>query len=186
MVTELGGTPRLVDALVKARLWVLVEDGAQFSKWAEYQPLRADLEAARVKETERKRRWRERGNPASVPPGQDAGRDPESGHPDPTRPDPTRLTPKGVSATSKKKPELPLPVAWLPSDANEAFARDNNLDLDHELAQFKAHAAANDRRQRDWDAAFRMWLGNQVKWSKAAPKKRVPAGVPVSDEWRFH
>jgi hypothetical protein len=89
MVTELGGTPRLVEALVKSRLWIQVDDGAQFSKWAEYQPTRAELEAARAKEAERKRRWRERRSPASVPTGHLPESQGESGHPDPTRPDPT-------------------------------------------------------------------------------------------------
>lgn len=89
MVTELGGTPRLVDALIRSGLWEEVAEGAQFSNWAEYQPTRAELEAARAKEAERKRRWREHRTPPSVPPGQHVGREPESGHPDPTRPDPT-------------------------------------------------------------------------------------------------
>jgi hypothetical protein len=83
----------------------------------------------------------------------------------------------------KKKPSLPLPDVWSPSKANIAYAVENNLDVDHEVEQFRAHAAANDRRQADWSAAFRMWLGNQAKWSK--PVKKIPKVSP-QDEWRFH
>ena len=63
MVTELGGTPRVVAALVKAGLWDEVDpDGYKYRNWGEYQPTRAELEASRAKEAERKRRYREQQN----------------------------------------------------------------------------------------------------------------------------
>ena len=51
-----------------------------------------------------------------------------------------------------------LPDGWLPRDAHKKFAAENNLDIEIEAANFRDHAQANDRRQKDWDAAFRMWL----------------------------
>lgn len=73
MVTELGGTPRVVTALVKAGLWDEVDpDGYQYRNWGEYQPTRAELEASRAKEAERKRRYREQQNAGNGPsPGDD-------------------------------------------------------------------------------------------------------------------
>ncbi|MCS4277926.1 hypothetical protein M2390_003142 [Mycetocola sp. BIGb0189] len=97
MVKEWGGTPRLVKALVDAGLWEVVEGGNRFGKWAEYQPTRADLDAARESERLRKAEYRRRKKgesvPPDVPPGQTEGHQRVSGHPDPTRPDPTRPDP---------------------------------------------------------------------------------------------
>jgi len=67
---------------------------------------------------------------------------------------------------SKKKPSTRLSDSWLPGEACLIFARENNIDLHHEVGQFRAHVAANDRKQVNWDAAFRMWLGNVIKWRK--------------------
>jgi hypothetical protein len=108
MVTELGGTPRLVAALVTAGLWIEVNDGSQFNKWQEYQPTRAELELARSKETERKRLYRSRGTPAGVPAGQTEGHQQESEHPDPTRPDPTYYKTKrnALGGTTGAEPPL--------------------------------------------------------------------------------
>ena len=82
-----------------------------------------------------------------------------------------QLEPSVPKPKTKKKPATPLPDIWAPSEANTKYAVENRLDLKHELGQFRAYAAANDRRQVNWDAAFRLWLGNQVKWRK--PGERV-------------
>jgi len=42
------------------------------------------------------------------------------------------------------------------------------------LAAFKDHAAANDRRQVNWDLAFRNWVRNEAKWN-AQKAERGPA-----------
>ena len=81
--------------------------------------------------------------------------------------------PLGESAPNRgKKPSSVLADDWTPSAANSAFAKENRIDLPAEIGQFKAHAEANDKRQVNWDAAFRLWLGNVVKWRKPenAPK----------------
>lgn len=102
MVAEWGGTPRLVEALVTAGLWVRVPEGTEFPKWAEYQPTRADLEAARAREAERKRRYRKAmsgRSPVGVPVGQTEGHQRESEYPVPSRPDPTQIDITNVSAS---------------------------------------------------------------------------------------
>jgi hypothetical protein len=159
MVTELGGTPRLVEALIKSGLWVEVADGAQFSKWAEYQPTRAELEAARQKEAERKRRWRERQHPASVPAGQDGGREAESGHPDPTRPDPTN-TPNGVMPR-KRGTRLPEPFIVTREMRDWAAQEVPTVDVDTTTRKFVDYWRAKsgrDATKQDWAATWRNWL----------------------------
>ena len=78
MLTEWGATDALVAALVKVGLWTNVPDssnerstneqrvldesgtGMRFSKWAEYQPTRAELLDKRAKTAEKLRNWRGR------------------------------------------------------------------------------------------------------------------------------
>lgn len=81
------------------------------------------------------------------------GDDPESTRPDPTGPDRTKS-----ERHKRRAPETPLPDGWQPTDAHRQLAAEQAVDCDHEAAKFRDHAAANDRRQRDWDAAFRTWL----------------------------
>lgn len=114
MVAEWGGTPRLVEALVTAGLWVRVPEGTEFPKWAEYQPTRADLEAARAREAERKRRYRKAmsgRSPVGVPVGQTEGHQRESEYPVPTRPDPT-----------------PIDIDYVPASVTQVDARAHQID----------------------------------------------------------
>lgn len=67
----------------------------------------------------------------------------------------------------RRSPERPLPKTWEPSDAHKSYAAKHHLDLQTEAERFKLHAEANDRRQRNWNAAFSMWL------SKAQPAKET-------------
>src|SRR5699024_12694495 len=57
-----GGTEGDADELVRAGMWAEDEHdgdpGYQFVNWAEYQPMKADVEAKREYERERKRRQR--------------------------------------------------------------------------------------------------------------------------------
>jgi len=69
--------------------------------------------------------------------------------------------------TQRRKPEVPLPKNWEPSSAHKSYAEKHHLDLSAEVERFKLHAEANDRRQRDWDATFSMWL------TKARPMKET-------------
>jgi len=88
-----------------------------------------------------------------------------------------------LEAKSRRKASTRLPDSWLPGEASVIFARHNRIDLNYEVGQFRAHAAANDRKQADWNAAFRLWLGNVVKWRK--PTKGAPANVTTQNEWMF-
>lgn len=52
-----------------------------------------------------------------------------------------------------------LPSDWTPHLGHRKTATRRHLDLDHEAAQFRAHAQANGRTLVDWDAGFDVWLG---------------------------
>jgi hypothetical protein len=69
---------------------------------------------------------------------------------------------------SRRKPKRKLPDEWAPNPSHREYALANGINLDHEADQFRGHADANDRRQVDWDAAFRTWLGNAAKWAQPA------------------
>lgn len=87
------------------------------------------------------------------------------------------------SNTGRRSAAHPLPEDWSPNVRCRTFAMENGVDVEHEAGQFRAHAEANDRRQRDWDAAFRQWLGNAVKWRR---EKQPDAGLDFGrDEWMY-
>lgn len=92
-----------------------------------------------------------------------------SGTPTPSpTPTPNSTTP---TTTARRKPETPLASDWEPTEAARTFASEHYLDLNGEADRFRLHAQANDRRARDWDAAFRMWL------TKARPEARPARGT---------
>ncbi|MDI2032979.1 hypothetical protein [Paenarthrobacter nitroguajacolicus] len=89
----------------------------------------------------------------------------------------TATSPSGEGVQGeRKKQERPLPATWQPNDAHKSYAASRSLDFSGEAERFKLHAQANDRRQRDWDASFRMWL------SKAKPVAATNS-VPQQYGW---
>jgi hypothetical protein len=113
VLAVLGGKPKDAAALVTAGLWETTPNGWHFHDWTEQQPTRAETEARRAEDAERKRLARaakaekraaeaaRRTASGECPPGHDTDADrtprgrppdvrPESALPDPTRPDPTR------------------------------------------------------------------------------------------------
>jgi uncharacterized protein YdaU (DUF1376 family) len=76
-----------------------------------------------------------------------------------------RETPCGVSGARKRarKPEIPIPENWCPSERNIADAeakRFSQQEISHEADRFRDYHLARDTRFRDWDAAWRTWIGN--------------------------
>jgi hypothetical protein len=68
---------------------------------------------------------------------------------------------------SKRKPEVPLPDDWVPSEKNIADAELKNFtaqEISHESDRFRDHHTAKGSLFRDWDAAWRTWLGNARKF----------------------
>lgn len=76
-------------------------------------------------------------------------------------------------SSTRRKPERTLPTDWAPNKRHFEQAKERGADIAFEVERFRNHAQMNDRRVRDWDAAFRNWL------SKAQPA-RVQRTEPVS------
>ena len=83
-------------------------------------------------------------------------------------PTPNSSTP--APARSRRKPERPLPDDWAPNDNHREQARAERIDLAKETTAFKDHALSVDRRLRDWDAGFRLWLSKANNFGSARPK----------------
>lgn len=187
---------RYAHTLADSGLWEPAEqDGEKgwlFHDWADYQPLSDEIEADRDKarERQRKRRARLRGEtnkevtPDVTP---DVTRD--SQDPVPSRPVPSqKTTSSGAAKPPRRKPETPLPDDWKPNAKHAAQASEAGLTLSDESFRFRNNALTNDRRARDWDAAFRVWLSKSKDFGpqvlrrpadvrpepKALPRQKCP------------
>ena len=103
--------------------------------------------------------------------------------PDAPEPSGTIIEPSIETAPAKtrRRPEVPLPPEWVPSDRNIADAEARQFsaqETQDEADRFRNHHLARDSRFRDWDAAWRTWLGNARRFAgsrmagKAAPGGR--------------
>lgn len=201
VLDEFGGTQDAVKRLIDVGLWKIYSDGVVFHDWREYNPSKEDVVERRKKVSEvrskagkngAQNRWQNdgkamakkvlplananfatneqnnnsneslAGNGKMAKPWQDDGKAMA-----PTRPNPTHKQAKACL----------LPKNWNPNTAAMDFAVANNLDVKFEASQFKNHAEASGRTMKNWDAAFRVWLGNAVKWKKPHTKSTV------EDDW---
>lgn len=78
----------------------------------------------------------------------------------------------------RKRPKRPLPDDWTPKDDHLAICRERGLNPAGEVANFRDHAQANDRRQVDWDASFRTWLRN-ARASPTPIRSKPPTPKPA-------
>lgn len=76
---------------------------------------------------------------------------------------------QGPTRRPRRAPARALPEAWAPKPAHAAIAADLRLDVAREAQAFRDHAAAKERRQVDWDAAFRLWLRSPYAKPRAGP-----------------
>lgn len=68
-----------------------------------------------------------------------------------------------IGPLSRRKPEVPLPDEWVPSDRNVADAISKGLtesEVEDEADRFRNYHHARASRFRDWNAAWRTWVGN--------------------------
>lgn len=145
-----------------------VEDGRQWKDTSgSGPPVEADDQWRQTSEST--------GSPASYPP--------EAGFRTEPTVNPQGTQREGRASKNKRKPETPLPDHWQPTDAHHRLAAELGVDCDHEAAKFSDHAAANDRRQRDWDASFRTWLRRSRDYgaSTGAGNGREPPAAPVRE-----
>lgn len=178
-VARTMGTTGEVRRLVEVGLWHPVDGGYQFHAWAEdgtgtkRQPTRAEVEAQRRAERERKAAWRQsrRDHPEDVPPvsRRDTQRDTrrtDAGRPDtPTRPDPTLIERVSNDTLSPDAAEAAPGSALALLDARETQARAPRARAQYPAA-FEGFWAAYPRREGKGDALKAWRAATQV----AAPE----------------
>lgn len=107
--------------------------------------------------------------------------------------EPPKPAPKAKPKTSRRKPKISCP--FTPGDALSddllSWAVENypTIDARAEFQNFINSALANDRRYSDWNAAFRNWCGNALRYqnqnggnSARQPYKRDT--TRFAHEWR--
>lgn len=65
-----------------------------------------------------------------------------------------------------------LPPDWVPSDRNLSDARDRNFteaEIHEQSDAFRDYHLARGTVFKDWDAAWRTWLGNARRFARSAP-----------------
>jgi hypothetical protein len=164
---------------------VTVEGGWTLLNHALYRAGR-DAEGRRLqnREAKRRQRQRERRSAADVLTSADkADGQPRSAHTD--RDPETDQHPSGVGAGPPGRPTKPSrrlagprPEGWQPTRAHLEYATKHALDVAHEAETFGSYHDAKGSTYVNWDAAFSMWLSNQVRWSKERAGKGR-AGAPV-------
>jgi hypothetical protein len=68
-----------------------------------------------------------------------------------------------------KKRAVAIPENWTPSEKNIADARERNFtdeEIRHEAQQFRDYHVARGNTFKDWNAAWRNWLGNARKFNR--------------------
>ena len=183
VLDELGATPNLRDALVKARLWLDHPDGGvEFHDWVVYQPTREYIEEERRKTKERQQRHRDKTRDEPVS-NASVTRDSHVSHTAPTRPDPTRPKEEAkASSPSGKKREIRIPEDWKPTAAHQERASAARVDLAKEAEAFKLHAETYDRHAASWNAAFTTWLNKAKPSAPTAPRAMTVAELVAHRE----
>jgi hypothetical protein len=198
-----GADQEHADELVHAGLWIETEHGYRIHDWSEYQEqslTEKRAEAGRkggkksgearsksqpdtpsdLQEHEANAKQNEANERSKSQANDEAGALPVPSPPSPTQP--------GQESARRKRraPATPLPDGWEPTDDHRQLAADQGVDCDHEAAKFADHAAANDRRQRDWDAAFRTWLRRARDYGATSSARASPGsrGAQYADRYR--
>lgn len=91
------------------------------------------------------------------------------------------------------KPKKPRKVKcqirddWAPSLGNVITAQKLGIDLESEASKFRDYCLANAKTYADWDAAFRNWLRNSLKFSNGSngsPRKPRDEPLPGQVGWK--
>lgn len=158
--------------LVEADLWDEISEGVyQYRNWAEYQPVKDDVEAEREAARERMRQVRARKKPAkrSEDVRANNSRSSEEVRVTPTRPDPI---PKGIEGTPAPKRASRINETWMPSkETVEKLSKEfPHIDQKMEHKKFVDHWLASSGRNAtklDWEATYRNWIRRSAEYNPA-------------------
>ncbi len=69
---------------------------------------------------------------------------------------------------ARRKAEVAIPEDFQITDKMRSWAVKSvpTVDVDFETENFRDHARGHDRRQADWEAAWRTWMRNAVKFAR--------------------
>ncbi len=81
-----------------------------------------------------------------------------------------------------RKRATQIPDDWKPNDGHTAYAVEQQLSLDIEADQFRDYHRAKGSTMKDWDAAFRTWLRNAVKFRRDQPPISRPRSLPFATD----
>lgn len=198
MIDEWGGSPEVVEWLVKSGLWARTnDDGVEFSKWLEYQPSKAEEDERKARDAERKREARARGTraaaqkkdrPQNVRPDVSrtpAGQNAESVLPGPSRPDLT--TPYGVVPRDEHgKTGTRLPSSFRLTAPMLRWGQDHAPNVNHASStqKFISHYRSVAGRQQfktDWDEAWKAWIIGDQEKAAARPQQFKTAAQQKMD-----
>ena len=79
----------------------------------------------------------------------------------------------GTTTPPPKKRAHRLPEEWTPNATHQKIADEEKVGLIREAETFRNHAAANDRRQVDWDASFCNWLRKANKYGGSRGRRNA-------------
>lgn len=158
--------------LVDSGLWETVDDGVyKYRNWAEYQPVKDDVEAEREAARERMRQVRARKKPEkrSEDVRANISRSSEEVRVTPTRPDPI---PKGIEGTPAPKRASRINETWMPSkETVEKLSKEfPHIDQKMEHKKFVDHWLASSGRNAtklDWEATYRNWIRRSAEYNPA-------------------
>jgi hypothetical protein len=101
---------------------------------------------------------------------------PAAGAPDPSRTTSRKGVPPGRDLPLTPRAPAPLPLGWLPSEEDEAFAVATGLDPMATSEAFRDWYHGNVEVRGDWSAVWRTWCRNQRRFDdRDAARRSAPA-----------
>lgn len=184
VVIAFGGV-KVAKRLVAARLWHEVEGGYQFHDWDEYQPSaeveKVKRERTRVARSEAGRlgaeaRWHGKTDSESManrmakPMANGMANEWQNDAPEP---EPDIYNSSLIPTTTK---QTPIPADWEVSEAGILFAQSRapSMVIADEVQRFRDYNLAKGRKLIDWDAAWRTWVMQAVKYTPEIARPLPP------------
>lgn len=102
-------------------------------------------------------------------------------------PEPEPVKKKEASASLQKKPQraVSIPDNWVPSDANIDYALSKQLtqeEIQHEADRFRDHHLAKGTTFKNWDAGWRTWIGNAIKYNRGRGMAQANGKADARDQ----